>query len=37
MRRNQTLSMDTLEKITTTLNCDVDGIVQFTADNTEGE
>ena len=38
MGKNETVSMDTLAKITTTLNCGVDDIVQFTADNdTEGK
>lgn len=32
MGKNETVSMDTLEKITTTLNCGVDDIVQFIAD-----
>lgn len=38
MGKNETVSMDTLAKITTTLNCGVDNVVQFTADNdTEGK
>lgn len=31
MGKNETVSMDTLAKITSTLNCGVDDIVQFTA------
>lgn len=33
MGKNETVSMKTLAKITTTLNCSVDDIVQFTVDN----
>ena len=36
MGKNETVSMDTLAKITNALNCGVDDIVQFPADiNTE--
>lgn len=36
MGKNETVSMDTLEKITLTLNCGIDDIVEFTVDhNTE--
>ena len=38
MGKNETVSMDTLAKITTALNCGVDDIVQLTADKeSEGE
>lgn len=37
MGKNETVSMDTLAKITTTLDCGLDDIVQLTADHeTEG-
>ena len=37
MGKNETVSMDTLGKITITLHCGVDDIVQFVADNTRGK
>ena len=38
MGNNEIISMDTLAKITTTLNCGIDDIVQFTSYNdTEGK
>ncbi len=38
MRKNETVSMSTLAKITTALNCRVDDIAQLTEDNnTEDE
>lgn len=38
MGKNETVSMDTLAKITLTLNCGIDDIVEFTAtQNTEDE
>ena len=37
MGKNETVSMKTLAKITTTLNCSVDDIVQFTVDNNAEE
>lgn len=38
MGKNETVSMDTLAKITFALNCGIDDIVEFTAtQNAEGE
>ena len=37
MGKNETVSMDTLAKITTALQCGLDDIVEITADKAKGE
>lgn len=37
LKRNSYISLDSIEKICSVLNCGVDDILEFIPDNTEGE